>query len=355
MKVLYTGLKYDYGNKDNGYSFEHINFYETLNNMKEINQLDYIPTDEILQKHGQQFLNDEIVKKAKINNYDLIFFFIFKNEFYTETLNYLKKELSTPTIAWMADDHWRFENYSKYNAKNYDYYVTTDRDSLIKYKKKDINNVIFSQWGYNHLYTPSNKLKFNNKISFVGMSYGKRFADIKSIENKSKIKIDCWGAGWPNGRVESSEMFEIFHKSKINLNFTKSSNQVTIKNFIKLFLKKENYKIKLNSVKEIKDNLKIFFQRDIRQIKARIFEVTGARGFLLTENCKYIEDYFKIDDEIVIFENVDEATDKIKFYYNNERLVNKISINAQKRVLNDHTYEKRFKTLFDKVLNVKKL
>ena len=35
----------------------------------------------------------------------------------------------------MADDHWRFENYSKYWAKNYTYYVTTDRDSLNKYKK----------------------------------------------------------------------------------------------------------------------------------------------------------------------------------------------------------------------------
>lgn len=355
MKILYSGLKYDYGIKHKGYSFEHMNFYETLNNMKEIQKLDYIATDEILQKYNQQFLNDEIIKKAKLNSYDLIFFFIFKNEFFKDTLNYLKNELSIPTIAWMADDHWRFENYSKYHANNYNYYVTTDRDSLLKYNKNDINNVIFSQWGYNHFLTANNKCKKKNKVSFVGMSYGKRNIDIRKIEKNSKVKIDCWGDGWPKGRVEPNKMFDIFYNSKINLNFTKSSNQITIKNFIKLFLKKENYKIKLNSIKEIKDNLKIFGQKDTRQIKARVFEVTGAGGFLLTENCKYIEDYFKIDEEIVTFENVEEAADKIKFYYNNEKLLDKISINGQKRVLQEHTYETRFKTLFNKVLNVKKL
>ena len=81
MKILYSGLKYDYGIKHKGYSFEHMNFYETLNNMKEIQKLDYIATDEILQKYNQQFLNDEIIKKAKLNSYDLIFFLFLKMNF----------------------------------------------------------------------------------------------------------------------------------------------------------------------------------------------------------------------------------------------------------------------------------
>ena len=31
--VLYVGIKYDYGNKDGGLSYEHYNFYHTLLNM----------------------------------------------------------------------------------------------------------------------------------------------------------------------------------------------------------------------------------------------------------------------------------------------------------------------------------
>ena len=56
-------------------------------------------------------------------------------------------------------------------------------------------------------------------------------------------------------------MYEIFQNSLINLNFTKSSNQLTIKNFLKIFIKKESYKYKLNNLREIFDNTKVFFSK----------------------------------------------------------------------------------------------
>ena len=71
MRILYVGLKYDYGNQKNGFSFEHVNFYQTLKNMSNINVLDYIATDEILKSNSKEYLNDEIIKKAKANHYDL--------------------------------------------------------------------------------------------------------------------------------------------------------------------------------------------------------------------------------------------------------------------------------------------
>ncbi len=346
MKILYVGLKYDYGNINNGYSFEHLNFYNSLANMKEVKKLDYLAIDEVLKKNGKHYLNHEIINKTKKNGYDLIFFFIFKNEFFTQTLEFLKKDLSTHTVAWMADDHWRFENYSKYWAPFYSYYITTDRDSLLKYKKKNIQNIILSQWGYNHFNQSPKKNPQKNNISFVGMSYGSRFKNIKYLEKKNNLKIDCWGSGWPKGRVEEQKMFNIFKNSLININFTKSSNQVTLKNFIKILFKKENFKFTINTPQEIIDNIKIFIQKDIRQIKARIFEVTGVGGFLLSEKCKYLEHYFETDREIVTFENIEEASEKIDFYRKKEKLINEISINAEKRVLNEHTYEIRFKKIF---------
>ena len=184
MKILYVGLKYDYGNSKNGFSFEHINFYRTLKNMKDVQQVDYIATDEVLKNNNKEFLNEKLINKVKNNNYDLIFFFIFKDEFYAHTLNYLKDNLSIPTVGWMADDHWRFENYSKYWAKNYTYYVTTDRDSLNKYKKNNISNIILSQWGFNHFIEFPKKISSKNIISFIGMSYGSRTKDIKYLEKK---------------------------------------------------------------------------------------------------------------------------------------------------------------------------
>tara|TARA_A100001015_G_C15017152_1_gene726105 strand:+ start:1358 stop:2425 length:1068 start_codon:yes stop_codon:yes gene_type:complete len=351
MRILYVGLKYDYGNPKNGFSFEHVNFYQTLKNMKNIDELDYIATDEILKTNSKDYLNEEIIKKAKANHYDLIFFFLFKDEFYPSTLNYLKDHLSIPTVGWMADDHWRFENYSKYWASNYTYYVTTDKDSLKKYKKKNLSNILLSQWGFNHFIEFPRKVFSKNMISFVGMSYGSRAKNIKYLEKKNNLSIQCWGNGWPKGRVDNKTMLEIFQNSLINLNFTKSSNQLTIKNFLKIFIKKDNNKFKSNNLLEIFDNFKVFVQKETNQIKGRIFEVTGMGGFLMTEKCDYLENYFDIDKELIIFEDIKEAADKINFYKKNLKLIEEISLNAQNKVLNEHTYEKRLKKIFKEVLN----
>ena len=97
--------------------------------------------------------------------------------------------------------------------------------------------------------------------------------------------------------------------------------------------------------------LKFFFKKDKRQIKGRIFEVTGMGGFLLTEKCNYLENYFNLDKELITFENMEEAADKINFYKKNLKLIEEISMNAKNKVLNEHTYEKRFIKIFSKVLD----
>ena len=66
MKLLYCGLKYDYGDKNKGFSFEHINFFNTLSKMSAIKKLDYLPTDEVIKNFGKDYLNETIVEKARL-------------------------------------------------------------------------------------------------------------------------------------------------------------------------------------------------------------------------------------------------------------------------------------------------
>ena len=154
--------------------------------MSSVQNLDYICMDEILINNGKEFNNEEIIKMAKKNNYDFVFFFMFKDEINKDTLIYLKKEMGLPTIAWMADDHWRFETYSKYWANFFTLVVTTDEASIAKYKKNKIENVILSQWGCNHFdYKP--KIKNNSfDITFVGMAHGNRKKKIDYLKKLMK-------------------------------------------------------------------------------------------------------------------------------------------------------------------------
>ena len=78
MKVLYCGLKFDYGDKLRGYSFEHLNFYNTLKNMKSITRLDYICIDD----SNRNQLNQNILDNCKTYNYDFVFFFYLKMKFF---------------------------------------------------------------------------------------------------------------------------------------------------------------------------------------------------------------------------------------------------------------------------------
>ncbi len=346
MNILYCGLKFDYGKKHQGKSFEYQNFYLTLKNMPSVNNLDCLDID----GERKEILNDKILKKCKSNSYDLIFFFMFKDEFYPETLNYIKNELSIPTIAWMADDHWRFEIYSKYIAKYFSLVVTTDRDSISKYKKNGLTNIFLSQWACNHfIYKPQIKKEVKYEVTFVGMEYGNRRKKVNQI--KKIHNVECWGKGWENNKLNFSDMLDVYSNSLISLNFSESSYQKNFKTLIKIFFSKNlNNNIEINNLKLISANLKNFFQKTKHQIKGRVFEVPGCKGFLLTEKSPLLENYFKIDSEIVTFENLDEAIDKIKFYKKNINEIEKIKERGYLKVINEHTYEKRLIEIFTKLL-----
>jgi spore maturation protein CgeB len=352
MKILYCGIKYDYAEKSRGFSFEHYNFYNTMVEMNcRSNQVDYVCVDQILQTHGKQFLNEKIYDLAKNNKYDLVFFFLFKDEYDLGLLKYIKNELSIPTIAWMADDHWRFDIYSKYIARYFSLVVTTDKDSLVKYHKNKIYNVFCSQWAFNNYLFPKKKIEsLIYEVSFVGISYGQRINIINYLK-KNNFKINCWGYGWEQGRVALEEMQDIFTKSKINLNFCLGSDQFSLKKFIKIFLKKNHKnKIALNSLKNVFINTKYFFLKTKPQIKARVFEVTGSGGFLLTEYAPYLENYFDLKKEVAIFYDKKDLKNKINYFLKNSCHAKLIARNGRLRAIRDHTYEKRLNEIFNFLL-----
>ena len=47
--------------------------------MKEIKTIDYLEVDQIINEFGKDYLNENIINLSKLNKYDLIFFFLFKD------------------------------------------------------------------------------------------------------------------------------------------------------------------------------------------------------------------------------------------------------------------------------------
>ena len=344
MKILYIAHKYDYGKKERGYSFEHYNVYDSLVNMESgSNEVIYFPVDEKLEVLGKSAMNQNLLNTVASVKPDLCFFFLFEDEIYPNIINKITNS-GVITFNWFADDHFRFDNFSKYYAPNFSWVSTTDSRALLKYQNIGYKNIIKTQWACNHfLYKPA--ISNSIDISFVGQPHGNRRELIDYLKENG-IKVDCFGQGWLRGRVSQNEMISIFSNSKINLNLTKSSGGIDFKNLGRIFIRRSQSKFSLYSPVYWRDNFMSFMGRKREQIKGRTFEIPGTGGMLISGKADNIEDYYIADKEMVFFNSKDELVEKINYYMSHDMERQVIAKAGQDRTFRDHTYEQRFRSIF---------
>jgi spore maturation protein CgeB len=87
-----------------------------------------------------------------------------------------------------------------------------------------------------------------------------------------------------------------------------------------------------------------------KQVKARVFDIPACRGFLLTEDAPGLDQYYRIGKEIEAFTTIDEAVEKIGYYLDDEEARRSIAEAGYRRTLSEHTYQSRFKRLFEDML-----
>lgn len=350
MKIIYIALKYDYGDPKRGFSYEHCNLYDSLTKMDNSQyQVVYFPFDELMRKNGRDAMNKMLIETVSKQEPDICFFSLFTDEIKKEIIREITNKSRTITFNWFADDHWRFDNFSKYWASCFNWVTTTDSQAVEKYHKIGYKNVIKTQYACNHfLYRPLNLPKIYD-ITFIGQPHGNRKKIIEKIK-KAGVNVNCWGKGWPKGRISQEKMINIFSQSKINLNFTKSSNPNIVRSIGGIFL----HHLQRGNKKPIRpenpcywiDNLKSRINRKRKQIKARNFEVPGCGAFLITEAADNFEDYYQDGKEVVIYQDMDDLIEKIRYYLEHDDEREKIAQAGYQRTIRNHTYEKRFEQIF---------
>ncbi|TVM00934.1 MAG: hypothetical protein CV087_11655 [Candidatus Brocadia sp. WS118] len=314
-KLLYLGMKYDYGDKARGFSFEHRNFYYPLKSYCEKHDWDFVHFDFMEEglNLGPDLMTQKLYELAKRERPAYLFAVLF--DFNRDPRYEVFKQISllgTTTIHWFCDDHWRFEKYSSVVAPHFDIVCTTANDALPKYKNMGISyKVIKTQWACNHeLYVPYDIPK-DLDICFVGQPHGNR-VEVLSTLLQNGLKLEVFGFGWENRpRIPFHQMVRLFSRSKINLNLSNSSTLIG------------------------------------QQIKGRNFEIPGTRGFQLSSNADNLTEYYDDGKEIVIFNSVDELAEKAKYYLNHEDERNEIANNGYRRTIAEHTWQHRFEKIFN--------
>ncbi|MDK2920485.1 MAG: spore maturation protein CgeB [Desulfonauticus sp.] len=95
---------------------------------------------------------------------------------------------------------------------------------------------------------------------------------------------------------------------------------------------------------------KINFNATSAQMKGavnqRVFDVPASGNFLLTDYRYQIEHLFEAGKEVIYYKDKSEIKELVKFYLNKDSERNKIIEKARKRIISEHTYENRLKTLY---------
>jgi spore maturation protein CgeB len=177
--------------------------------------------------------------------------------------------------------------------------------------------VHLTQWAANaeHLYEPLPAAGCRWDVSFVGTAYGNRLKWIASLKDRG-IRVECFGHGWENGPVAAETIPQIIRQSRISLNFGDSNWM-----------------------------LRGVVPYQSRQIKARVFEVPGSGGFLMTEYAPRIAQFYQPQEEIVAFTGIDELTQQIHYYLGHAQHRDRIANAGFRKTRDSHTYDHRFDRL----------
>ncbi|MFL5844119.1 MAG: glycosyltransferase [Solirubrobacteraceae bacterium] len=325
MRILYVGMAHDYGIPSRGLSFEETNFRSSLEGMgHDVVAFDFMERSKAV---GNEAMRRELLSTAAETKADVAFFCLFTDEIDTATLEGVRREGGHPTVNWFADDHWRFDDFSRHLAPALDLAVTTDEDSLPRYAAAGIDNVLLSQWACNrYAYTRVTETT-QHDVTFVGQPHGNR-KDVIDGLRAAGLQVECWGTGWPSGRLDHDGMVRVFASSRVNLNLSNSSTPPTT-------LRSRVGKL-LGRAPAPRPP----------QIKGRNFEVPGCGGFLLTERLPHLERYFAYDREIGVYDSEDELVEKVSWWLANEEQRAAVAEAGYQRVLREHTYDHRFAAIF---------
>jgi spore maturation protein CgeB len=346
MRVLFASLRWDYKDPARGDSFEFVNLWGALERTVGV-EASFWGIDDAERRLGRDGANAALIERVREIEPDLVFFLLFKDEIAPETVRTLGRLPGVTTLNWFADDHWRFQSFSRHWAPLFDVVATTDLRAPERYRRLGLKRVVLTQWGCNqHLYRPTG-VPLDLDVCFVGQPYGARRASVERLR-AAGIRVETWGEGWDTGRLPQERLSDTFSRTRINLNFTDSSQQLEPATIARQFIRRYG-PIPGPRFGSLRSSLQ--FVRDTRrpQIKARIFEIAASGGFVLTQHADGIERYLEPGSEIATFRTPRDLVDQVERWLADDAARTAVAAAGYRRTLEEHTYEHRFREIFAKV------
>jgi spore maturation protein CgeB len=303
MKVLCVFGKHQYGDASRGIGTEYATFVPALERLGY--EVVHFDSWELNLYPSYAELNQALLATVEKERPDVMLTVQMHYELWLETLQTIQTRGDVATISWTTDDSWKYREVSRFIGSAYHAMTTTYADCLPQYHQDGIKNVLLTQWAVSSdaLKEPLPAHACRYQVSFVGAAHGDRIQKIAKLAEYG-VDVSCFGYGWPNGSVDAEDIPKIIRESVVSLNFANGF-------------------------------------KGANQIKARTFEVPGAGGFLLTDNASGLERLYIADQEIAVFDSIEDLADKIKHFLSHPEERDRIAQAGFLRTKQEHTYDLR--------------
>lgn len=159
-------------------------------------------------------------------------------------------------------------------------------------------------------FQPYSEGQKRHDVSFIGNKYGLRGRIVRRLQ-QAGVRVEAFGAGWPNGPASADQSAEIFGRSRIILGVGN-----------------------------------IAYNEDIFTLKLRDFDATMAGALYLTHRNPDLLTLFEEGKEIECYLTVDECIDKVRYYLAHPAQRMALAAAAAARARREHTWEHRLSTVF---------
>lgn len=320
-------MLHSYGDPKREYSYEYFNFYQSLKQIgHEVELFDYMGE---IQSLGKEGMNQKLLARVKEWQPTITLFSLYTDQFEPAVVERLREH--TKTLCFFHDDTWRVE-YSRYWARYFDFFTTPDVYGEMKYREIGLPNAIYFPFGCNDQIFRKLDVPKKYDVSFVGGRHPYREWLIERLR-KAGFSVEVAGYRWPKGEIDQEGMVRLFNESRINLNLSNSASW---------------------DVRYLASSSRAFINRlrskkNIEQMKARMFEVSGCGAFQLSYFVEGLANCYDIEREIGVFADADDLIEKVRFYLAHTELRESIAAAGYERTLNEHTFSRRFNEVFQRM------
>jgi len=239
--------------------------------------------------------------------------------FLPKYIDIIRKNVNPNIALWFPDDPRFFNSLVKDIALHYDTIFTSSKNAINLYKSISVDDVYRLPFGcdpYMHRGT-LNIRSMKKSALFIGTFSLKRYKFLKSLV-KLGIPIDIIGSKWGSflsrhvvrDAVKGAEYIKMIQSYPLVINLHQDSNYGP---------------------------------------NMRTFEVTGSGGVLLSDRVEDITNFFKENEEILIYDSIKEAAEKIKITLKETDQLLKFSKLSQEKCYKFNTYDIRVKEILNHI------